>query len=248
MGLLTALSYNRSHRIADVALFEIGRVFFNEPSPDYKGVPHQPRRLAAAAMGSFGDVALGEKPRPVDVYAMTALWRTISQRLGLSRAELRPALIAGLHPGRGAEVRLEGNVIGHLGELHPAVARRFELSGRIAVMEVDVDPIVDRRGSWTLTEPSLYPPVEFDLAFLVDRRTVASDVVEAVAQVDRDLVESVTVFDEYHGLADGKKSLGLRVVLRSREGTLRTDEAAATRAAMVNAVVSDVGGELRGEV
>lgn len=247
VGLLSALSYNRSHRLPDVALFEIGRVFYNEPSPHYEGVPHQPRRLAAVAMGSFGDVALGMKGRPVDVYAMTALWRTIAQRLGLGGSQLRSETIAGLHPGRGAQVILDGNVIGTLGELHPAVARRFELPGRVAVMEVDVAPIVGERDSWVLAEPSLYPPVEFDLAFLVDHATPASRVVSTVSDAGADLVESVDVFDEYHGLANGKKSLGLRVVLRSDDKTLTADEAATTRTAMVEAVVDAVGGELRGE-
>ena len=247
VGLLTALSYNRSHRVADAALFEIGRVFFNEPSDSYSDVPRQPRKLAAVAMGSFGDSTLGSTGRPVDIYAMSALWSTVAQRLGLETAELRTANLAGLHPGRGAEVILDGVVIGTLGELHPAVGRSFELNGRIGVMEVDLGPIIAPRTEWRLDEPSLYPPVEFDLAFIVDADEPAARIASILTDSGDGLVEAVSVFDEYHGVAEGKKSLAYRITLRSLEGTLTAEEAAASRTTMIEAVSTKAGGVLRGE-
>lgn len=245
-GLLRALRYNVSRGVASAALFEIGKVFFRRPDPDDPRIPEQPDRLAFVLTGAFGEADLAGTARPADAYTAAALWRTVVARLGID-ADLRRTDAAGFHPGRGAEVLVGGDVAGVVGEIHPATAAAFGLDGRVAAGELDLAVLSRPAAPRLVGSPSPYPPVEFDLAFLLDAEAPASAVLAAAAAAGRPFVESATVFDEYRGLAEGRRSIALRFVLRAPDRTLSGDEVAAIRRAMVEAAAG-AGAELRGVV
>jgi phenylalanyl-tRNA synthetase beta chain len=98
-----------------------------------------------------------------------------------------------------------------------------------------------------LRDPSVYPPVEFDLAFVVDEGVPAAALVTITARAEGDLLETVRVFDQYQGkgLPNGKKSLALRYVFRAPDRTLTTDEVSAIRAKLI-AAAAEIGATLRG--
>lgn len=106
-GLLASARFNVAHGASDVALFEIGKVFFDEESPELGTVPNQPDVLAFVGVGTIGARDVSGVGRPTDVYFGTALWRSIVRQMGLGRYELRQGELAGLHPGRGAHVMLD---------------------------------------------------------------------------------------------------------------------------------------------
>lgn len=244
-GLLKAARYNAGHGIADVALFEVGKVFFHQESPELGSVPHQPDQVAFIVSGQHGPQGLSREARPVDVFTGTAMWVALCDHMGLA-SDLRAAELPALHPGRGAEVFLEGTPVGFLGELHPRVARAFGLSGRVVVGEFDLDQIIADPGTWKLEEPSTFPPVEFDLSFEVPDSIPARVLWAATCEAAGDLLESGVVFDEYRSekLGPDRRSLALRYVLRSSERTLTAEEIAPVRNAMISAGTS-LGAELR---
>ena len=243
-GLLGSARYNLSHGMEAVALFETGKVFFDRPDPADPRIPDQPDRLGFVLVGTFGPAEIGSRPRPVDLYAATAIWRLIATTLGID-ARLEQVNEPGFHPGRAAAVIVDAERIGVIGELHPSAALAYELPGRVAIGELDLAPLADARPRPTLRTPSTFPPVEFDLAFATDPALPAAELVRVTAAAAGDLLETVRVFDEYSGLGDGRKSLAVRYLLRASDHTLTNEEVAPIRQAMVDAA-SRLGAELRG--
>ena len=245
-GLLRSLRYNVGRDLADVALFEIGRVFHNRHWTEDSRVPDQPDRLAFAAVGGFGPHAPGSPARKADGHVATSTWKLIGEGMGLSY-ELKAASHPGFHPGRTADVFVDGVRIGHVGEIHPVTAAAYDLEGRVAAGELNLAPIIAPVPDWQLMEPSPYPPVEFDLAFEVDEALPAADLLRATSAPHADLLEAARVFDEFRGpsLPPERKSLAVRYVFRAPDHTLTTEETAALRRDLIAAAQS-LGAILRG--
>jgi phenylalanyl-tRNA synthetase beta chain len=158
--------------------------------------------------------------------------------------EVRPAQPIGLHPARSADVVLNGTVIGSVGELHPDVAALFEISSRVGVLEIDLDPVVASRPAAQMQPVSTFPHVDFDLSFDVPAALPAADVVAATAAVS-ELVERADVFDEYRHPETAERSLAVRYRLRAPDRTLDGDEIATIRTRMI-AAADGLGASLRG--
>jgi phenylalanyl-tRNA synthetase beta chain len=154
-----------------------------------------------------------------------------------------------LHPGRTATV-LAGDErkLGWIGELHPSVTAAWDLGGRWSAFEIDFDLLAEVVPETThYRELSPFPAVVQDIAVVVDEDVLAAQVQDAVAEGGGDLLERVTLFDEYRGeqLGEGKKSLALRLEFRAPDRTL-TDEEVAERRAAIERELEQLGGKLRG--
>ncbi|MBT8215394.1 MAG: phenylalanine--tRNA ligase subunit beta [Acidimicrobiia bacterium] len=243
-GLIGAAQRNVSYGHPTAAFFEIGRVFRHEPSPIDKRVPHQPLHLGALLTGPVAD-ELGGPVRPYDVHDATALVRALSHRLGWDDVAIRQRELDGLHPGRAAEVVLAGESIGAIGELHPAAARRFGLSDRVAVLEIGLESLLVEPEWWTLAEPSVYPPHKFDLAFEMSADVPAGDLLQVVRSELGSELDTAEVFDEFD-LGGNRKSLAVTIVIRAHDHTLTDEEAQERRLRTIEAVETSLDVKLRG--
>jgi phenylalanyl-tRNA synthetase beta chain len=171
--------------------------------------------------------------------------RLIAEVLDLD-LDLRAGTYPGFHPGRCAEVVLESRIIGHVGEIHPSVAKHYDLAGRLVAGELDLPALVAETARPQLETPSVFPRSEFDLAFVIDRDVPAADLVATTVAAAGGLIEKAEVFDEYRGLEDGRKSLAIHYVLRAPDHTLSGEEVAPIRSAMIDAAAS-AGAMLRGQ-
>ena len=245
-GLLGDLRFNQSHGTHDVALFETGKVFFPEPDPDDPRLPHQFERLAWAVVGDIGVDGLDVDRIEADGAVSLSIWRALAEALGLD-VGVEAVSPPGFHPGRTARVRAEGTVVGHVGELHPAAARAFDIEGRVAVAEIDLAPLLAPVTATLATAPSVYPHVDFDLSFVVSDDTPADDLVAATVGHGGGLIEFARVFDEFRGdsVGEGNKALAIRYRLRASDRTLEAREIGEVRQSMIDAAVS-IGATLRG--
>lgn len=245
-GLLRVLRHNRNRGIADVSVFELGRVFHARPWDEDRRVPDQPTRLGIAAIGVVGPRRIDGEGLPADVHAITGLLRHVSGTLGLE-LRLEQDETPGFHPTRTAVVMCHGAPIGHAGELHPLTARAFDLDGRVAVAEVDLESLLSARREIEYRPVSPYPPADFDLSFEVHADVPSAELALAVESGGGDLVESVRIFDEFRGadLPEDHKALALRVRLRAPDRTLQADEISGIRAAMIE-TATGTGAKLRG--
>ncbi|NND13211.1 MAG: phenylalanine--tRNA ligase subunit beta [Acidimicrobiia bacterium] len=252
-GLLRGVAFNQGYGQGDVALYELGRVFRQDISPEFADLPDQPRRIAFAAVGNPRSSGLVSPDAPVDGHFAAGVIRTLfSHNLGGElehAAELINVEGAGLHPGRGADVLISGRSVGQVGELHPRIARRIGIEGRVVVGEVDLAPFVSARVDHQFVDPSTQPPVIFDLAFELDQDTPGGCVTRALVEAGVEELESAVIFDEFSAgsLAEsGRKSVAARVVLRGTKTTLSDEDTAPLRQRLIEEVESSCNARLRG--
>ena len=253
-GLLECLATNVARRASRVRIFEIGRTFHARPdvSEDnwtVKGV-FQPNRIAGLAWGPVCDDQWGQVSRVVDFYDVKAdIELLLAPRDVRSRPPQDP--LPAMHPGRSAEVLVNGQVIGVLGELHPRIVQRLELNSPPVVFEMLLDPL--RASPFPAThDVSRFPPVVRDLALVVSRDTPAGAILERLATLKDQIkqgswIRNIKCFDEYRGkgLSDKEKSLAFRFILQSPETTLQDAEVDALMSQIMQAMQSDFGARIR---
>lgn len=264
-ALLEALGRNVSRGTPDVALFAIAQVV--EPTAQTRAVeriptdrrptddeiagldaslPHQPQHVAAVLTGLREPAGPWGPGRPVEAADAFEAVRVIGRAIGVDFT-LRAAQDLPWHPGRCAAVVVGDTVVGHAGQLHPAVVERSGLPKGTCAVELDLDavPIVE-----TLPAPKVspFPAVFQDISVIVDEETAAASVVAAVRDGAGELLEDVKLFDVYTGpqIGEGRKSLTLALRFRAADRTLTEDEASAARDAAVAAAAERVGAVLRG--
>lgn len=237
-GLMGAMSRNAARGLKSVRLFETGRVFMTRDDPEDPRIPFQPFHLAMVLSGPG-----------VDVFAATGMVDLLA-RVADRRLELRQESLPGLHPGRGAVVTCGATDMGMVGELHPAAVRKFGLEGRVAVAEMGLGPLVSAGPSWVLEDVSAYPPMVFDLAFVLADTVPAVRLLEVVDGSAGRHLESLELFDEFRGgsIPDAHRSLAVRITLRAMDHTISDEEAAPIRRGIAAAVADGLGGVLRGSM
>lgn len=245
-GLLGDLRYNQSHGIMSVGLFEYGKVFSSEPDPDDPRLPRQFDRLAWAIVGEVGIRAFDGAEHHADGPLSFAIWRHLVDALAID-AEVITASHPALHPGRAGAITMDGKTIGHVGELAPRAARAFDIDGRVAVAEIDLEPILEPVPPPLATTPSTFPHVDFDLSFLVPSHVPARALLDVTVEAGQGIVEQARVFDEFKGgsVSADQKALAIRYRLRAPDRTLEQREIGAIRESMI-AAAGEAGAVLRG--
>ncbi len=152
-----------------------------------------------------------------------------------------------LDPGRSAAISLGGTGAGWIGEVHPLVARSWDLDGA-AGFELDLDVLVESAttGIESYEDVTTFPPVHEDIAVVIGEDVPAQQVREAVLAGGGELLRSAEVFDLYTGeqVGEGRKSLALRLNFRAPDRTLTDEEVAECRAA-ITAELEKIGGSFR---
>jgi phenylalanyl-tRNA synthetase beta chain len=244
-GLLKSAASSLSRRVPESLLFEIGKVFL----PGDGTLPDQPDRLAFLLAGK-PDPTWEGAAEAFDVFDASGVWELLCDVLSVRNASVRRGPIPSFHPWRSAELLIGGVVVGALGEIHPSVAETFGLHGRVVGCELDLAEFLTDRGAWEYVPPSIFPPVIFDMAFIFDETTPASEATSVVSAAAGELLEHLSVFDVFSGesIGAGKKSIAMNIRLRAHDRTLTDEDAAGVRRAIASAVAERVNGTLRGEL
>ena len=217
-GLIGALRHNLNRKEERVRLFEIGRCF--HPAQD---VIDQPQMLAALCDGNVHSEQWGEVARQVDFFDLKAdVAALFAPRTLTYLAQPHPAL----HPGRSARLMLAGQPIGWLGELHPSLLQKYELTRAPVVFEVELTAALAAAVP-SYREVSKFPPVRRDVAVVVDEGTAAQALIDALQGELPATVIELSLFDVYRGkgIDPGKKSLAFLVLMQDTQKTLTDDDA-----------------------
>jgi phenylalanyl-tRNA synthetase beta chain len=229
-GLLRAIAFNESHRRSGARLFEIGHVY-----PAGTGeLPEETEMLCVVLAGA-------EAP------AAVALWREVASALGIGARLDQDNPPSGLHATRSASLLAGKTRIGAIGEIDPGVAEAFEISERVAVLELDLSAVLDAApapAKWSAI--SRAPSSDVDFAFVLSEEIPAQRIDRAIRQGAGALLVSVTLFDVFRGgsLEPGFRSLAYRVRLQAPDRTLTEADLSDKRAAII-ASVAKAGGVLR---
>jgi phenylalanyl-tRNA synthetase beta chain len=267
-ALLEALQRNVSRGQRDLSLFGIAQVVLpaagsvavtplaalpagRRPSQEeidalLVSLPAQPVHVGVVLCGQRERSGWWGAGRNAEVADAIAAAVTVAQASGVELTA-RQAQHAPWHPGRCAELVVEGVVVGHAGELHPAVIERAGLPARTCAMELDLDALPVRE---VLVAPvvSPFPPVLQDVALTVGAAVPAADVEQSLRSGGGELLEEVRLFDVYSGtqVGEGKRSLAFALRFRARDRTLTEDEATVARDGAVAAATAATGAVLRG--
>lgn len=235
-GLVNALKANQNRRQDRVRLFELARVFHGTAADA------QPEKLAALAWGGRHAEQWGAGKDTVDFFDIKA---DVEALLAPRVAEYRRASHPALHPGRSAEVWLDGRCIGVLGELHPRWVQGYELGSAPVLFEIDVAALLNVPRIEAKPHAK-FQSVRRDLALLVDESVAVADLLAAFAGLKNPLVTAVEIFDVYRGkgLPEGKKSLAFKVLMQDTAKTLTDEEVEVVIAGLIK-IAEKSGAHLR---
>jgi phenylalanyl-tRNA synthetase beta chain len=260
-GILEAVARNHGRGQSDVALFETATVTLpdghtaapilpvdrrpteGELDDLLKALPEQPLHLVLALAGERERSGWWGEGRPACWADAVQSVRDLAAELGLELVA-RSAERAPWHPGRCAELLLDGATVGFAGELHPRVCQAYGVPARTAAAEVVLDELLERAVRIAPAPSfSTYPVAKEDVALVVDEQLPAATVAATLREGAGELCESVRLFDVYAGdqVPDGARSLAFALRFRAPDRTLTEAETARARDAAVALAVERHG-------
>ncbi len=243
-SLLRSAALNRARQLDDLRAFELARVF-RAVQPG--ALPEEPiEAVALLARGSDKRLWGGEPP-PIFFEA-----KGVAERV-LAELGVRPSFRGGdvepfLHPGAAGEFRVGKTRVAAVGELHPECLRRFELTGPLALVCIDVDAL-DRvgRAAPRFRELSRFPAVQRDVSLLLARDVAAAEVADAIREAGGEALQHVRIFDRFagRGVPEGKVSVAYRLWFQRLDRTLTEAEVSQVMERVLVMLTRRFGAELR---
>ena len=185
----------------------------------------------------------------MDFFDVKGVVEELADALAVTGVTFEPGQYDVLRPGRTARVLVQGQAIGWIGELHPAVAERFDVKGHsVIVAELDLDPLLARTVDRHPSRPvPVYPPIKEDLAFVLDRSVPVARVRDVIVAAGGPMLASALLFDEYSGeqVGAGRRSLAFSLTYQAPDRTLTDADARTIRERVAKALTDELGAVLR---
>jgi phenylalanyl-tRNA synthetase beta chain len=214
-------------------------------------------RLAFCVWG--GDVDLwGRKSAAEPVMSLKGLLEAFMRTFGIAGFSVKPfgegEVPEFLHPGKAAAVFVNGAAVGFIGSVHPSRLQDDKVRVGAALAELSLEKLMAAVKAPKFQELSSYPQVERDIAFVADSSVPAGDMIATLQKTARGLggegalLRETRVFDVFEGasLGEGKRSVAIRMVFQSLEGTLEDETVNTLRGKLVDAVCQKHGAVVRG--
>jgi phenylalanyl-tRNA synthetase beta chain len=244
-GLLHAAGRNLARQVERVRIFEAGRVFLAREGGE---LPEEPLRAAGLVISSGRASLWDPQPPQPPFFTAKGVAEAVLRSLGHTTAFHVGTPVPWLHPGASGELRRGDTALCRVGDLHPEVAKAFEIDAPCAVFEIDLDACLGLAPeSRRYRDPSPYPAVRRDLAVLLDRGQAAGDVLDAIRRTAGQILVSADIFDRYEGkgVPPGKVSVAFRLVFQRGDRTLQDAEVGKTTERIVAMLGERFGAELR---
>jgi phenylalanyl-tRNA synthetase beta chain len=245
-NLLNIIQRNAARGMSDIALFEQGNLFFGT-DPDT-----QPAAITLLRTGNAMERHVQGTARTVDAFDAKADAFALLQTAGMNPDAMTLAnnAPAWFHPGQSATLSMGKNTVATFGTIHPAILQALDITVPVVAVEIFLDNLpVSKKKSSTKSALVLspYQTVTRDFAVLIDASVPAGDIIKAVKNTDKTVLQNVTLFDDYRGkgVPDGKKSIAFSIQLQPADATL-TDAQIDALSQKVMAAVEKLGGVLRG--
>jgi phenylalanyl-tRNA synthetase beta chain len=232
--MLEVLSRNYNHRIESVKMFELSNIYI----PTEKG--KLPDELPNLLVGMYGDG---------DFFNIKGTVEVLFERLGISNYDFEVEENDNtFHPGRTANILIDGKKIGIMGEIHPNVLENYEIDDRVYIAQIDVLDLINN----TNTEIECknlpkYPAIDRDIAIIIDDKIMVKEIENIIVECSGKLLEEYKLFDLYRGnqIEQGKKSVAYSVKFRNYERTLKDKEVNKIMNKIINKLQNDLNAKLR---
>ncbi len=235
-GMLTSLSTNYNRRNKNVRLYELGNIYLAKSLP----LTEQPEERMQFTLGMYGDG---------DFYSLKGVVEEFFDCIGMKKRIVYDPKAGKnfLHPGRQAKIVYEGEELGYIGEVHPAVCDNYAIGTRAYVAVIDIMNVLDFATFNRKYEGiAKYPAVTRDISLEVPKSVLAGDIEGVIAQRGGKILESYQLFDLYEGdqIKDGYKSMAYSVTFRAKDRTLEESDVAGAMKKILNGL-EQLGATLR---
>ena len=215
-GILSSLSTNFNRRNKSVRLYEIANIYLPEELP-LKTLPDERKQFTLA----FYDDG--------DFFSMKGV---VEEFLEIINISSRPHYEADsskpfLHPGRQADIKVDGLYIGYLGQLHPQVADNYNLTENTYIAVIDIPNILSASAKQTkYVGIAKYPGMSRDISLVVPKSVLAGQIEDIIENNATSILESFALFDIYEGnqIKEGTKSMAYKINFRHKDRTLEEKE------------------------
>lgn len=247
-SVLSVVAHNFRNAVRDVWVFELGKVYRQGIVGDMAST--EPRRLAIAITGNAYPVRwnLPDEMLAADFFALKGIVERLLDWMGIAAAFERGEHPT-LHPYRTAAVKVNGQTVGVLGEVHPRWREVNDLPQPVFAAELDFETLV-ALAQWERSYRPLppFPATQRDIAVVMPDDMDAAQVLDLIRRVGGEQVERVTVFDEYRGapVPPGHRSVGFSLTLRAADRTLSSEDADAIVQRIKDALRDELGLTTRG--
>lgn len=213
-GVLKTLSTNINGGNENGRIYEMGDVFDGTERTE-EGLPVQRVMLTLGCWGEGGDF-----------FSVRGIVEMLLKREGI-KAEILPSDEKYLHPGRQAKLIYGDTVLATVGELHPDIAARFDIDGRVCIAEVNLPgAYANATAMGTVKSIARFPAVSRDIALVMEDAQPVGPVMVAIEKACGKMMESIRLFDIFRGVqvGEGKKSVAFSLIFRAEDHTLTEDE------------------------
>ena len=245
-GILDTVAYNVARKNKDLALYEIGKVFEQTGNPQEE-LPTEINSFAFALTGLVTEKDFQTSAIPVDFFYAKGILEALFDRLGLKVEYTVTQALASMHPGRTAAILLDGQVIGFVGQVHPVVAKAYNIP-ETYVAEVSLTAVEQAiQPAKPFVEITKFPAVTRDIALLLKAEISHKEVVEAIEAAGVKRLTDIKLFDVFSGekLGLGMKSMAYTLTFQNPENTLEDEEVARYMEKIQNSLEETIGAEVR---
>ena len=217
-SLYKLYEYNKAHYVKDVNIFEIGKGFWKKEDKCGEDL-----KLAVLMTGEY---YLGiDNKKNVDFYVIKGIAEEVLDYLGYENRYSFVMLkteIAEFHPGQVAEINVNGEIIGIVGRVHPAISK-----DQVFVLEINLEKLLAKKtGKMKFKDISIYPEIKKDIAIVVDKDITSDEIAKTIKANGGKLLIKSEVFDVYEGenLPEGKRSIAYSLTFGASDRTLTDEE------------------------
>ncbi len=210
-GMLQVVGRNLNRQIEAVSFFETGNVFKAEQNKDAE--PLETAKLIVAIADDKKDYF--DLKRIIDSLFAALRLSTISYQADGEQGSY--------HPGRCAKLTVDGDYLGHIGQIHPIVQKAYSVPKAVYIAEIDLEKLFDAYDAEVIYQQlPKFPTASMDAAFVVDSAVSHSDMVSTIKENGGRYLVDVKLFDVYAGdqIAANKKSMAYTMVFRAEDRTL----------------------------
>ena len=244
--LLEVLKYNSARQNDSLAVYETGAVFLANGT---EVLPEEEEHLAGAITGLWHSHSWQGEKKAVDFYVIKGILEGLFAKLGLTEnVNYVQAKVDNMHPGRTAEIHLNGERIGFVGQVHPTMQKELDLKDTY-VFELSLKTVLEAATAQLRYEAiPRFPSITRDIALVVDKETVSGGLKDIIQTAGGQLLKEVLVFDLYEGdrMEEGKKSIAYSLKYMDPERTLTDEEVTKVHTQVLEALKNQAGAVLRG--